>query len=48
MIKYLYKDFLENKNRYRWNKTYWKNEINKLFQDDNFILDDYVTDKFLN
>lgn len=48
MIKYLYKDFLENKNRYRWNKTYWKNEINKLFQDDDFILDDYVTDKFLN
>ncbi len=48
MIKFLYKDFLENKNKYRWNKTYWKNEINKLFQNDNFILDAYVTDKFSN
>ena len=48
MIKFLYKDFLENKNKYRWNKTYWKNEINKLFQNDNFIQDAYVTDKFSN
>ena len=48
MIKFLYKDFLENKNKYRWNKTYWKNEINKLFQNDDFILNPYVTDKFSN
>jgi len=48
MIKFLYKDFLENKNMYRWNKTYWKKEINKLFQTDDFILDSYVTDKFSN
>ena len=48
MIKFLYKDFLENKDKYRWNKLYWKNEINRLFQNDDFILDAYVTDKFLN
>ena len=48
MIKFLYKDFLENKNSYRWNKTYWKNEINKLFKDKNLIIDSYVSDKFPN
>jgi hypothetical protein len=47
-MDYLYKTFLENKQTYRWNKTYWKNEINKIFENDDFILDNYVTDKFAN
>ena len=47
-MHFLYKDFLENKNSYRWNKTYWKNEINKLFKDKNLIMDSYVSDKFPN
>ncbi len=47
-MHFLYKDFLENKNTYRWNKTYWKNEINKLFKDKNLIMDSYVSDKFPN
>lgn len=48
MIKFIYKDFLKNKNVYRWNKTYWKTEINKLFKNEDFVLDTYVTDKFPN
>ena len=47
-MDFLYKKFLENKQTYRWNKTYWKNEINKIFENDDFILDKYVTDKFAN
>jgi hypothetical protein len=47
-MDYLYKTFLENKQTYRWKKTYWRNEINKIFENDDFILDNYVTDKFAN
>jgi len=47
-MHFLYKDFLENKNSYRWNKTFWKNEINKLLKDENLTLDSYVSDKFPN
>lgn len=48
MTRFLYEDFLENKNTYRWLKTFWKTEIEKLFQNQDFILDKYVTDKFSN
>lgn len=47
MKNFLYKDFLTNKNTYRWLKTYWKKEIEKLLSQ-NYTLDLYVSDKFSN
>lgn len=47
-MAYIYKDFLTNKNIYRWLKTYWKNEIEKLFENEVYIFDYYVSDKFDN
>lgn len=50
-MKFLYKNFLENKNTYRWNKTFWKNEIQTLCikNDIDFKnFETYVTDKYTN
>ncbi len=46
-MKYLYENFLENKSTYRWNKFFWKQSIQNLFNNElNF--ETYVTDKFAN